>query len=132
MGDRRLMSMGALGAIALGLPYLLRSFGPTEAEVVTWGWVCLCVGVLLSVLLLVDYTHGVVWKRIVLGLGFLTLALLQLLPIILWVAFHGSGISDGSPPAMFVAHWGYGMPHLVLLAVSVAVVYHLAQRRAAR
>lgn len=66
--------------------------------------------------------------RAVLALGYGALALLQGLPIVLWFLFHGSGISDGSPPSSFVAHWGFSLPHIALLAVSLGVV-HLARRQ---
>ena len=46
------MLVGALGSILLGLPYILRLFGPTEAEVVMWGRVSLWAGVILGILTL--------------------------------------------------------------------------------
>ena len=115
------------GAILLGLPYILHAFGPTEAEVVTWGEVSLCNG---AVLLFLPLGLGRSTKRlakVAVAFSHVLLALLQVPPVVLWFAFHGSGISDGTPPSTFVAHWGYSIPHLVLLGASLMVVYHVAR-----
>ena len=92
---------------------------------VLWGWVSIYLG-----LAVVPLTVGA-WRsnsRIIqgiVGLGWGILALLQVPPILLWFAFHGSGISDGTPPSAFVAHWAYSIPHLAVLAASVAMVRNL-------
>jgi hypothetical protein len=120
--------LGGAGSIALGLTYVLHAFGPTEAEVVLWGRVLIYLG-----LAMVPLTVGA-WRshsRIiqgVAGLGWGIVALLQILPALLWFTFHGSGISDGTPPSTFVAHWAYSIPHLALLAASVAMVRSLLAR----
>jgi hypothetical protein len=122
--------LGGAGSIALGLAYVLHAFGPTEAEVVLWGRVSFCLGWVA-----VPLTVGA-WRsnsRIingVTGLGWAILALLQIPPVLLWVAFHGTGISDGTPPSTFVAHWAYSIPHLAVLAASVAMVHNLLARPA--
>lgn len=116
------MLIGSVGAILLGLPYIFHAFGPTEAEVVSWGEISLYTGVALT-LLSIGIGHST--KRIsrgILALGYLFLALLQVLPIFLWFTFHGTGISDGTPPSPFVAHWGYAIPHLVLLVIGIMVI----------
>lgn len=119
------MLIGAVGAILLGLAYLLHAFGPTEAEVVTWGRISLFIGIVLVLLLVgLEYRHSVSIK-VILGLGYAVLALLQVLPIFLWFAFDGTGISDGTPPSAFVAHWVYALPHLVLLSLSLVAFYRL-------
>lgn len=97
------MLAGAAGAALLGLPYILRAFGPTEAEVVAWGRVSLALGVTL-LLLAVGLGRRSRAARALLAAGFALAALLQVLPIFLWLLFHGTGISDGSPPSAFVAH----------------------------
>ena len=66
------------------------------------------------------------------GLGWGIVALLQVPPVLLWFAFHGSGISDGTPPSTFVAHWAYSIPHLALLAASAVMVRTLLARRTCR
>lgn len=116
----RLISSG--GAILLGVPYIFYAFGPTEAEVVSWGEVSLYTGIILTLLAVVIGRNPRKLFRGVLALGYLFLALLQVLPIFLWFAFHGTGISDGTPPSPFVAHWGYAIPHLVLLIASLVVI----------
>jgi len=113
-----LMLVTALGAVLLGLPYLLRAFGPTEAEVVSWGRVTLLTGVTLAVLALLLWRSRRKLAQLILSLGYGWLALLQVLPIALWILFHGSGISDGSQPSAFVAHWAYALPHLALFLLS--------------
>jgi len=119
--------IGAIGAILLGLPYILGAFGPTEAEVAKWGIVSLCTGVVLVLLSVgIRRSDNRIFK-VILALGYIFLALLQVLPFLLWFRFHGCGISDGTPPSAFVAHWGYSIPHLALFIVSVVVLYHLFQ-----
>jgi hypothetical protein len=121
-----LMLIAAGGSILLGLPYLVRAFGPTEAEVVSWGRVAITTGIALAalVLLLWRQRHHQ-WTRIALSLGYGWLALLQVLPIVLWLLFHGMGISDGSPPSPFSAHWAYALPHLALFVLSVFILRQL-------
>ena len=113
----------AAGAVLLGLPYIVHAFGPTEAEVVTWGQVSVLAGAVMLLLSAAAGRSRAAAARGALALGFGLLALLQVPPAILWFAFHGTGISDGSPPSAFVAHWGFALPHLALLAVCLAVVY---------
>ena len=113
-----LMLIAAGGSILLGLPHLLRAFGPTEAEVVSWGQVALLTGIALAALALLLWRSRRKLAQLVLSLGYGWLALLQVLPIALWILFHGSGISDGSPPSAFVAHWAYALPHLALFLLS--------------
>ncbi|SEN56212.1 hypothetical protein SAMN05444955_11456 [Lihuaxuella thermophila] len=53
------------------------------------------------------------------GMIFSLLLLAQLPPIALWMVFHGSGISDGTPPSDFVAHWAWALPHLLLAVTTL-------------
>jgi hypothetical protein len=119
------MLFGAIGAILLGLPYIFHAFGPTEAQVVIWGEVSLCMGMVLLFLAVGLGRSKKRLAKVALACGYIILALLQVPPVVLWFAFHGSGISDGTPPSAFVAHWGYSIPHLVLLGASLMVVYHV-------
>jgi len=123
-----LMLVTALGAILLGLPYLLRAFGPTEAEVVAWGRVTLLTGVALAALALYLWRSRRRLAQLALSLGYGWLAVLQVLPTGLWILFHGSGISDGSPPSAFVAHWAYALPHLALFLLSGACCVSACRR----
>lgn len=65
------------------------------------------------------------WKVYNLFIG--VLILLQIMPIYLWIIFHGMGISDGTPASSFVAHWMYAVPHIVLFATGLLSVYGLFQ-----
>ncbi|MBN2389756.1 MAG: hypothetical protein JXR84_03470 [Anaerolineae bacterium] len=122
------MLIGGVGAILLGLPYIFHAFGPTEAEVVTWGKVSLYTGLILTLLAIVIGRSPKKLFRGILALGYLFLALLQVLPIFLWFTFHGMGISDGTPPSPFVAHWGYAIPHLAEQVVSLGVIVFATRR----
>lgn len=119
--------IGGIGAILLGLPYIFHAFGPTEAEVVTWGKVSLYTGIILVILSIgIGRSNKKIFRGI-LALGYTMLAFLQLPPIFLWFAFNGMGISDGTPPSPFVAHWGYAIPHLALLIDCLLVPYYLTR-----
>ena len=108
--------------------YVLHAFGPTEAEVVLWGRVSIYLGLAVVPLTVGAWrSHSRIIKGVA-GLGWGIVALLQVPPILLWFAFHGSGISDGTPPSTFVAHWAFSLPHLALLAASAAMVCTLLVR----
>ena len=123
-----LIFLGSAGSVSLGLAYVLQAFGPTEAEVRLWGQVAICLGFALAPLA-VCIRHGSprVLKGIA-GLGWSTVALLQVLPILLWFTFHGSGISDGTPTSTFVAHWAYAIPHVAVLITSVSILCAICAR----
>lgn len=121
------MLVGSIGAILLGLPYIFRAFGPTEAEVASWGEFSLYTGIVLTLLAVGVGRNTKKLFRGILALGYLFLAFLQVLPIFLWFTFHGTGISDGTPPSAFVAHWGYAIPHLAVLMVSLVVITFVLQ-----
>ena len=87
-----MMLAGGIGAILLGLPYIFYGFGPTEAEVVTWGRISIYIGASLILLSIgIGHSHASAAKAL-LSLGYIGLGLIQLLPIFLWFTFHGSGI----------------------------------------
>ncbi len=129
MQRKTLAFWGSLGAILLSFPYILHLFGPTEAEVVMWGRVSLCLGVVLLVMSLAFGDSTKPAAGFVLALGYGSLALLQGLPIFLWFAFHGSGMSDGTPQSAFVAHWAYAIPHVFVLMISLGVFILLVFKR---
>ena len=120
-----MMLVGGIGAILIGLPYIFHAFGPAEAEVVTWGWISVYMGASLMLLSIGIGRSNKRVAKIFLSLGYIGLGLFQVLPILLWFAFHGSGISDGAPQSAFVAHWLYSIPHVALLVVSLMVPYQL-------
>jgi hypothetical protein len=120
-----MMLIGGIGAILLGLPYIFHAFGPTEAEVILWGRFSLCMGASLLLLSLGFGRSRKIAAKVFLSIGFLSLALFQGFPILLWFAFDGLGISDGTPRSTFVAHWSYSIPHVALLIVSLIILYQL-------
>lgn len=69
--------------------------------------------------------------QLILGLGYTALVVLQIPPIILWFAFHGSVPSDWPSPGPFVAHWGYAIPHIVLAIIGILALYVSFRVRAA-
>ena len=108
------MMLCGFGSIALGSTYVFPLFGPTEAEVGTWGRVSFFWGCVLVLLSLPYIRKSTKQGRLISGVVFGGLILLQIMPIYLWIIFHGMGISDGTPASSFVAHWMYAIPHLVL------------------
>lgn len=120
-----LMFLVGAGSVLLGLPYLFHAFGPTEAEVAQWGLVSIYAGLVLWPLGLAMWRDGGSLTRVVAVPVHCVVAFLQIPPAFLWFAFHGSGISDGTPPSDFVAHWAFALPHVVLLALSGVVVFWL-------
>ncbi|MGC9523079.1 MAG: hypothetical protein ACP5HG_14495 [Anaerolineae bacterium] len=117
--------LGSLTAAALGLPYVTYAFGPTEAEVADWGQITFYIGLGLAILAVVGRRLGYGFMRVLLAIGMSALALMQLPPALLWFVFHNSGISDGTPPSAFVAHWAYALPHIAVAALCLAAVYQL-------
>jgi hypothetical protein len=117
------MYIGAVGAILLGFPYIFGAFGPTEVEVQIWGVVSVGIGAFLGLLCLAIGRSNKRIAKVALALGYIFLALFQVLPIYLWFMFHGYGISDGTPPSAFVAHWGYSISHIILFVVGLAVPF---------
>ena len=111
----------AIGSIFVGLPYLLSFYGPTEREVGLWGMNSLGAGLVMALLIVALNDYDNLVAKLILFVGYLGIALLQVIPILLWWEFHGRGISDGTPPSNFAAHWAFSLPHLVLLLTSVVV-----------
>lgn len=109
--------------MALGLLYTGYAFGPTEAEVAGWGRVAIILGVAL---ILVTAARAVATSAMALVVS--ATALIQLPPIVLWFVFHGSGISDGTPPSSFVAHWAYALPHAIVAALCLGGARAYARR----
>ena len=96
---------GGIGAILLGLPYIFHAFGPTEAEVVTWGEVSLCTGVVLVFLSAGIGRSNNRAAKLVLALGYIILALLQVPPIFLGFRFSFINTWNELLPRTFVARW---------------------------
>lgn len=104
-------------SIIVGLIYAKGMYGPTESEVGVWGYMSIIMGIVIVI------TGN---RSIILSLMLYILNIaMQILPISLWFSFHGRGISDGTPPSNFVAHWGFSLPHILILALSSIVVLYL-------
>jgi len=122
MGNVILMVAGAIGAVILGFVYIFRVYGPMEAEVTLWGKVSVGLGIALGILALTRGSKRTRLRQFVLGVGYTALSVLQIPPIVLWFAFHGSPPTD-NPFSPFVAHWGYAIPHVALLAIGILALY---------
>jgi len=119
-----LMVAGAVGAVILGFVYIFNVFGPIDAAVVLWGQVSVGLGIALGILTLTVGAKRTMLCRLILGLGYTVLVVLQIPPVILWIAYHGFGIERSGP---FVAHWGYAIPHMILFFLSAFTLYHIAR-----
>ncbi|KGP76710.1 hypothetical protein JT05_03075 [Desulfosporosinus sp. Tol-M] len=109
--------IGAICSIIVSIPYIIHAYGPTEREVVIWGVFSLAWGIILLFLSISMY------EKIVTYIGFVIVGLIQIPPIILWFTFHGYGISDNTPSSSFIAHWGYGIPHIIIFLICAAILY---------
>lgn len=128
--SRTLLVWPAVGSMLVGLPYALRLFGQTEAEVAHWGWVSIGLGCLLLAL------AGAARARVIRAAAIAASAavvgavpVLQALPALLWVLFHGEPITDGSPPGGFEGHWALSLPHVAVAALGLAALYRLLRAR---
>lgn len=121
-------TLSGLIAAGLGLAYISYAFGPTEQEVVTWGQITFYSGLGIALLTLVGRRLSGAARlvvRTVLALSLTAMALLQIPPALLWILFHNQGISDGSPPSAFVAHWAYSLLHIAATALSLTAAVRL-------
>ena len=125
MPSRKLMLLGGLSSALISLPYI---FDATEREGDLWGLFSLGLGFgLMAMSTLVTHHKNLALIRL-LTLGFAMLAVLQLIPIQLWFALHGYALSASQPPTSFVTHWAYALPHMLVLALSLAALYQLCHR----
>ncbi|WP_174730492.1 hypothetical protein [Mesobacillus harenae] len=115
-----------LGLVTLltGLLYVLGVFGPTESIVVTWGLLALIIG---GIVVFLGINKNGVSDFVKMAIVFF-LVLIQAPVIFLWFTFNGSGISDGTPPSNFVAHWIFATPHLVISLIGIVVIGSLFKR----
>ncbi|WP_053366293.1 hypothetical protein [Bacillus sp. FJAT-27245] len=117
------MLVGVL-AVLTGLLYLLRLFGPTESEVVSWGLLVVIIGGVVTFL-------GIFKTKVtdlLTGALVFFLILIQLPAIFLWLTFHGSSISDGTPPSNFVAHWIFATPHIAISLIGLILIVSLIKK----
>ncbi|NBD35946.1 MAG: hypothetical protein GVY30_08095, partial [Chloroflexi bacterium] len=86
---RWIVSLIGAGSLFLGMAYVAHVFGPTEAEVVTWGKVSVGLGVALGIWGIIGGIGPSGLVQVIAALLCGGSALLQVLPIALWVTFHG-------------------------------------------
>ncbi len=129
MNKLSFMAGGPIGAVLLGLVYISGLSGPTESEVGLWGMLSLGAGVVLGYLYFSVGESNRRTSDLLLALVFILVGLFQILPSMLWFEFHDLSISDGTPPSPFVAHWGYAIPHIVLLVTCLASAFVINTRR---
>lgn len=123
----------AVGSIVVGLPYALRAYGNVEVEVTHWGWVSMACGCLLLALAWLLRAGIVRFGAVTTAASAAAtgaVALLQTLPALLWVLFHGQAITDGSPPGGFVGHWALALPHVALAALALTGLCRLVRGHA--
>lgn len=101
-------------SIIVGLMYAEGIYGPTESEVVFWGYISIIMGIVTA--LIGNRSISLNFILCILNIA------LQISPISLWFSFHGRGISDGTPPSNFIAHWVFSLPHILILALCSIVV----------
>ena len=126
MKEIQLQLITGVSSVLTGLLYLLHAFGPTETEIVTWGKTAILAGIVLCALALVAQLTPQPIITLSLLVNLILIALLQILPIYLWLVSHGSGILDGSPPGAFTAHWIFALPHSFLLILSLIILVRLS------
>ena len=110
--------------IITGLLIVLGVFGPTESIVDTWGLVAVIIGGIVVYLGINKNKVSVIVEMVLVFL----LVLIQVPAIFLWFTFNGSGISDGTPPSNFVAHWMFVTPHLIIALIGMMVMVSLFKR----
>ena len=120
------IALTGLFTIGVGIPYIFGLFGPTEAEVGTWGNAAIFLGVIILIL---SIFVTIRFFAIVLASVLLIVVLIQIPPTILWFIFHGHGISDGTPPSWFTAHWGFAIPHIFVITAGVWCLLQLYKYR---
>ncbi|RXT06988.1 hypothetical protein [Ammoniphilus sp. CFH 90114] len=115
-------------AILTGFLYVLRLFGPTESEVVSWRLLAVVIGGIVVFLGRIETKV----TNFLQGAFVCFLVFIQVPPIFLWFAFHGSGISDGTPPSNFVAHWIFATPHIAIALLGIIVIVSLFKKNTTR
>ncbi|RCX11241.1 hypothetical protein DFR58_12614 [Anaerobacterium chartisolvens] len=105
---------------ASSLIYMLVDF---SSDVNPSTWLYAFIQLVFAVLLLID---TIIYRfkpssRLVVYIGrflCLVLAVVQVLPTILWLLFNGSTISE-TPGEGIMAHWGYAVAHMIIVALCV-------------
>ena len=125
---RTWMWICAAATALVGLPYFLGVFGAALPVVRDWGTVTLVVGGVLAVLTGLFGADPHSYQGAALSLSFGLSAASQVLPIFVMVFFHGSSLAETMKPSAFVAHWGYALPHIAILVVTLIVLFRLRRQ----
>ncbi|WP_010174162.1 hypothetical protein [Bacillus coahuilensis] len=115
--DRGLKLILSALCIIVGFLYYWEVFGQTEESVSRWGLISILSGL---VIIPFSFFNNKVAKILTTSI-IAVVVVIQIPPIILWFVFHGSGITDGTPPSDFVAHWLYSFPHIMITVIGLLV-----------
>jgi hypothetical protein len=109
------------------MSYVFGLYGPTESEVKSWGVIEVIIGVVMFGLtyLGTKFKTARIFHLLVLAVNIL----MQVLPVVLWFAFNGRGISDGTPVSEFVASWSYSLTHILIGLLSFVCMVFLVDIR---
>ncbi|WP_157452362.1 hypothetical protein [Bacillus sp. J33] len=118
MNEKNLKIILGVISILTGLIYVMGVYGPTEAEVSTWGLLAMIMGGLM-VYFGIDKGNKTTFISILIVI---LLSIIQIPAIILWFIFSGSSISDGTPPSYFVANWIYATPHIFIVLLGLLFI----------
>lgn len=110
----------------IGIIYIVGLYGPTEAEVGRWGIISIILGCWLMLCNL--YLNKKILDKLKIIIIIIIL-LIQIPPIYLWFVFYGRGISDGTPPSTFIAHWGYSIPHIIIVILCIISINNFIKNK---
>ncbi|WP_031515443.1 hypothetical protein [Desulfofalx alkaliphila] len=116
-----------MGSMVIGLPYICYVFWDSKTEVFYWGLAAIFLGLaLIAISVAVSHMDNT-FTRLILAMGYSTLVLLQIPPVVFWLAYHGSSVSGANSPLALKAHWCLAIPHIALIVAGVLVVVSLIQ-----
>jgi len=115
-----------IGSILLGLLYLNRQLwakwvGHIEAGVEPWGQLSCFMGLVFMVTWLISQKYPKTEQ--VLSVQYGIIVILQLMPIVSWLMFSGSPISDGDQA--LIAHWAFATPHIIMVGISILGLFFI-------
>jgi len=128
----RATTMAGLASILIGLVYMTPFLGTREQEVGEWGVVSFALGVALLVFSAIVQSRPGGPAKLVGALACLGLALLQVLPITLWLVIGAT--TDNVPPHGAATRLAFAAGHaaVLLVAVRAMVIILRATHRAGR
>ena len=121
-GNAGAVVTGALAAV-VGSLVVARAFGPTEAEVVSWGRLSVVAGLAAIALAFLQRNADRPYLRAATAWALASIASGQVPSIIQWSLFPAAGVSAGLPTSPFVAHWAYALPHAAVLGLALVALH---------